>query len=222
MLTGLRLVGEHLSGLVGTWTLDGDVLRGENGVAVRPASPHSDEPRHLDLEFVLGIDGPDELTVPGCATGVGTDLGAALEQAAQAWVETTGVTVLELLTQRGDFASHFRGDDDGAVAGWHTIVGAISGWGMPPDHEAAQRWMADRLPWAELSPVITAALDRPHLNGVRLFIGGSVEQSTAEVQINGVRDDAASDALLALDWPRPQKMSVARTFLLLVHRDTDD
>ena len=88
---------------------------------------------------------------------------------------------------------------------------------MAEDANRKQEWFADNAPWHMMVPEINSGLDRPALNGVRLFVGQGGESVSCEVRINGRRHEPASAALAAMDWPRSEKMSVARTFLLLVH-----
>ena len=74
--------------------------------------------------------------------------------------------------------------------------------------------MADTSSWAELTPVIAVGADRPFLNGVRLFVGQGGDFTNCEVRINGVLHEPSSAALAVMDWPRTEKMSTARVFLL--------
>lgn len=78
-------------------------------------------------------------------------------------------------------------------------------------------WFVEAEPWTALPPVIRQGLDRPSLNGVRLFVGQGGDFTDCEVRINGRRHEPSTAALTELDWPRTEQMSVARTFLLLVH-----
>ena len=103
--------------------------------------------------------------------------------------------------------------------GWHAIVGGIDGWGFDDEARAKQEWFALAHPWTELAPHLEGSLDRPNLNGVRLMLGQGGAYQTAEVRINGRLHEAAGQALLAMDWPRTEKMNVAHLFLLLVHRE---
>jgi hypothetical protein len=41
----------------------------------------------------------------------------------------------------------------------------------------------------------------------------------AEVRIDGERHEAASRALLAMDWPRDRAAGMARSYVLFVHRE---
>lgn len=61
---------------------------------------------------------------------------------------------------------------------------------------------------------ISAGLDRPFMNGIKLYVGGTAGSSFAEVRINGEVSEAASAALLALPWPRSNGLTFARTYLI--------
>jgi Family of unknown function (DUF6348) len=77
--------------------------------------------------------------------------------------------------------------------------------------------MADTSPWAELAPVIAPGLDRPFLNGVRLYVGQGGDFTGCEVKINGVPHEPTSAALAVMGWPHTEEMRAARAFLVLVH-----
>ena len=49
--------------------------------------------------------------------------------------------------------------------------------------------------------------------------GGGFE--SCEVKINGVLHEPSTAALAAMPWPRTEKMSTAKVFLLLAHRAED-
>ena len=67
--------------------------------------------------------------------------------------------------------------------------------------------------------VIAPEIDRPYLNGIKFFLAGSKDSESAEVRINGRRSEAASAALAALDWPRPEKLAAGRAYVILVEAD---
>jgi hypothetical protein len=124
---------------------------------------------------------------------------------------------LEMITQKGKYATHLNPGTPEGFPGWDAIIGGVCAWGFGEDGSAKGQWMADTTPWAELAPVIVPGLDRPFLNGVRLFVGQSGDFADCEVKINGVLHEPSSAALAVMDWPRTEKMSTARVFLLLVH-----
>jgi hypothetical protein len=214
----LAIAAPMLAEVGGEWTLaEGPMLRsGSLGVRVLPAD--SDDYRHLDLEILLNVERPDAPTVVDCAVGLAADPEEAARQAVQAWIETCLVTVLEMIDQRGQFATHFRSADPGGFAGWHAIVGSATGWSLDGS-PAKQEWLAEAMPWSTLAPVIATGLDRPFLNGVRLLVGQGGDFTECEVRINGQRHEPSAAALAALDWPRTDKFGLARTFVLLVGPD---
>jgi hypothetical protein len=97
------------------------------------------------------------------------------------------------------------------------IAGGVTGWGLGEDAFAKQEWFAETRPWASLAAVLTAGLDRPSLNGIRLFVGQGGDYVSTEVRLNGTTQVEAASALAEMAWPRSDQMSVAHTFLLLVH-----
>lgn len=101
------------------------------------------------------------------------------------------------------------------LAGWHSIHGAILGYGND-DATPLQRWCLDNAVVPALRDVLAPALSPVWLHGAKFHLGAFDEQSIAEVRIDGVRHDACSDALLKLPWPKEGKR-VARFFVLFVY-----
>lgn len=60
-------------------------------------------------------------------------------------------------------------------------------------------------------------LDRPYLNGVRIFVGQGGDFESCEVKINDSLHEPSTAALASMNWPRTEQMSTAKAFLLLVH-----
>jgi hypothetical protein len=214
----LALVAERLNQMHGKWTLDhGPVLRGPGVITVTVGEDHTGSPNHLDLDIVLNSGEPDVITISDCSTGIAGSPDHAIRQAVAMWSETTAATVLELLTQRGQFGDHYRGADHGGFPGWHMITGGVTGLGHRDNPTLLQQWIVDNMPWTTLAPLLSEGLDRAQLNGVKFFLAAVDEFETAEVRINGRVHEPSSQALLALDWPRPTEFASARTFILLVH-----
>jgi hypothetical protein len=215
----LEIVGESLTKLTGTpWELrDGPLLRGPGSAGVRLGAAHVDSFRHVDLEFLLNVDNPDETSLLNCASGLHQDPETAVRQAVEAWQASTAVVGFEMLTRRGEYATYLPPGSADGVPGWHAIIGSVVGWGLGDAPSAQQEWLATRHPWRELAPLLLTGLDRPYLNGIRIMVGGGGDFETAEVRINGRPHDAATAALLGMDWPRTAEMTVGHVFLLLVH-----
>ena len=216
--TVLEIAAPMLAELGGEWRLtEGPMLRsGSLGVRLNPAD--IDDYRHLDLEILLNVDRPELPTVVDCTLGLAADPVEAARQAIQAWIETCLVTVLEMVEQKGRLASHFTSGDPGGFAGWHAILGSVTGWSVDGSH-VKQEWFVEATPWSTLAPVIATGLDRPFLNGIRMLVGQGGDFTECEVRINGRRHEPSEAALAALDWPRTDHFGLARTFVLLVGPD---
>jgi hypothetical protein len=214
----LELAGTRLSQLTGKeWRVqDGPLLKGPGSVGVRIGPRHDDSFRHIDLEFLLNVD-REETSLPDCSTGTASDPEEATRQAIAAWADTTASVALEILTQNGKYAEWLQPGTPEGYPGWQAIIGKVSTWGFGEDASAKGDWIAEKHPWVELATVISPALDRPFLNGVRLFVGQGGDFTSCEIRINGVLHEPSSAALTVMDWPRTEKMSTARAFLLLIH-----
>ncbi|WP_062436942.1 DUF6348 family protein [Herbidospora daliensis] len=221
----LGMVAHHLSEAMGKpWQVEGRLAKGPGTLGVVLRHTHPDHPGHLDLDFVLNVDRPESTTITDCVGGFGATVEEAVTRAIRVWLDTTGSAVLELLAQNGTLATHFSSDDPDGFPGWHSIHGGVVGWGVGDDHLAVQVWAADNVLLPALAPVLRGGFDRDHLIGIKVIFGGGHGpgglDETAEVRVDGVRHEAASQLLAGLGWPRPADgMSYARTFMLLVHRE---
>ena len=108
----------------------GPLLKRPGTPGVRLGPRHSDSYRHIDLEFLLSVDRAAESSLPDCAAGLAADPEEATGQAIADWADTTASVALELLEQRGSYATHFGPATPGCFPGWHAIVGGVSGWGV--------------------------------------------------------------------------------------------
>lgn len=221
----LAMLAEQLTGLHGTWTVDGDHVRGPGTLRLEVADhPGVRAPAgtcHIDVGVRLRPDRADAPVLWDCATGFGATPAEAQASAVQVWTEMTGRVVLELLTQRGQFADHVDARSRDGLAGRHTIQGAVRFWGMGPGAETLQRWWLAN----PLLPVLLPALApwlSPLLSSVRIFFGSQAGHDTAEVLVDRRPVPAAQDALLALDWPRTTEAAYARTFLVTMPGDDAD
>lgn len=217
----LAIVAERLTRQFGgDWTVEPGRLKGPGTLAVQVGADHTGFARHVDLDFVLNMDRPHDTTVPDCTGGYGATVEDAVRQAVDSWMSTTACTVLELIDQRGRYATHRPADDPDGFPGWHSIHGAVVGWGSPDgDPGVVVDWIAANPLAPYLAPLIADAFDRDHLIGVKVLLGGARGNETAEVRVNGRRHDAASDALLRLGFPRGEHLAFARCFMLLVHNE---
>jgi len=204
------------------WRLEPGLVRGpgQTGVRLSPEQPGGPEESggsgHWDLEFLLDVDRPEATSLINCAQGLADDLGLAARQAVSVWCATTANVGLELLTQRGTFADHFSPDAADGFPHWHTIVGTHMGWSEVGDSEL-QEWLVTAHPWTDLAAVLDEDLDRPKLNGIRLFVANTGHADIAEVRVNGRLHPAGTAALAQMPWPRRTHWANAQTFVLLVH-----
>ena len=215
----LELIAETLGGLSGRWKVRGDMVRGSGTTAVVVRRHVDGSATHLDFGFVLNRKNPDATTIWDCSGGTG-DGDEAVRGAVEIWSASTAPVVLELLTGTGRFATHCPYDDPIGFTGWHSIIGPVTTWGTAEASELLQQWFVETPVLPRLTEAITPHLDRPVLNGVKLFIGGG-EEDIAEVSVNGMPEPTASSALAALPWPRPSDFAVARLFALLVHQENE-
>jgi hypothetical protein len=194
------------------------LLKGPGSMGVRLGVPDEESFRHVDLEFLLSVTRPDETSLINCATGPASDPEEAVRQAISVWTDTTARVGLEAVALRGEYADHFPPEDDRGVPGWHSIIGRAAGYGWATDDRNPKlEWFATANPWTELAALLIGDLDRPVLNGVRLFIGQGGDIQATEVRINGRVHDGATAALARMDWPRTPEYGTAQVFLLLVH-----
>lgn len=220
--TVLGMLAGRLSAATGKpWQVQDGIAKGPGTLAVVLRDDHTGSPGHLDLDFVLDIDSPADTTIADCVSGYGDTAEEAVERALQTWLDTTGSTILELLTQDGSFAGHFGPGHPDGFPGWHAIHGAITGWGTGDDHDAVQRWALQHVLLPHLAPALKGTFDRDDLIGVKAFFGGGEGSESAEIRVGGEYHEAGSLALADLDWPRPAVgVSYARTFVLLVHHES--
>lgn len=156
-----ELVASALNQVREGWMAGDDgVVRGPGTVAVAVASNHTDEPRHLDLEFILNVDRREETAIIDCMSGIAHDPRAAIEQAVHMWMSTTAAAVFELLDQTGEHAAHFPVGDPQGFPGWHMIGGTVLGWGQGTEVSSIRDWMARTTPWNALATAIEPGLNR--------------------------------------------------------------
>lgn len=215
----LDLLADRLRTLSGwDFTIQGDFVKGPGTIGVTVAA-HSEvevteQTVHIDVGFVLNPQRADA-TVWDCASGFGETKALALESAVDAWAQTTGPVLLELLTQEGRFADHYASEDAGGVPGRHALHGAILGWGRGDGLERLQQWWLAHPLLPRLAPYLPIDPDVP-FHGVRIFFGSSDQSPTAEVRVNGVEAPRAAAELLSLDWPRFADPAYVRAFVLLL------
>ncbi|WP_035806212.1 DUF6348 family protein [Kitasatospora mediocidica] len=194
------------------FTVDGDLLRGPGttAVAVREHPSEDGSAGHVDLGFVLELGSGDTPVVWDCAAGLGTTEEEKLDSAVRMWAATTASTVVELLDHRGRYGDHRQPAE---LPGWHAVQGPATVFGFGSADLSG--WLGEHELLPALAATLAPELTDPRLNGVKLFLGGRAGDEVAEVRVNGVVAQPASQALGALDWPRGERFCWARLFILL-------
>ncbi|MDH6578677.1 DUF6348 family protein [Kitasatospora sp. MAP5-34] len=194
------------------FTVDGEVVRGPGTTAVAVREhPGDDGGGHVDLGFVLQLGRADGPVVWDCAAGLGKTEEEQLDNAVKMWATTTAATVVELQEHSGEHGDHYRHP---GLPGRHAVQGPAAVFGFGSEQLAG--WLADHQLLPALADALHPELTAPHVNGVKLFLGGKAGDDIAEVRVNGEVSEAASAALRALPWPRGERLCWARLFILLV------
>lgn len=200
------------------WTIQNDIIRGPEDAAVRFCTLHLvSSPGHADVEFSFQDGASDSLRLLDCVMGFGENIDECASSAAKIWGSTSAPALLELkYSRKGKYADHYFGHEPHGLKGWHSICSPIIGWGRGDGGKALQEWW---LSTQQVLPAIAPALadlrgDQPH--AVKILLGG---QDIAEVRVDGQHHEAASAALLALNWPRQASPSFARAFAIAIHRE---
>jgi hypothetical protein len=207
-------LANELNKLWPEWTIEGPVVKRKGTLAVHPVVTHGDYRNHVDIGFYLNRDRADAPVLWDCVAGPGNDLRAAADFAASAWAQSTAPPILELLHGDGRFAEHSNGDDGIGLPGWHGILGPLLGYGSD-SAEPLQTWCLKNPLIPALQAYLAPRLADGLVHGVK-FLLGAMDPGIAEVRINGQRDDAASEALFRLPWPRGRR-SVLRSYAVFVH-----
>ncbi|MEU4219520.1 DUF6348 family protein [Actinoplanes sp. NPDC026623] len=181
--------------------------------AVMMMPNHTGDPGHFDLGFTTNLGDPGRDLVVDCVSGIGTGAGA-VGTAVHLWAETSGACFLEMATgSTGQYATHLGEEDTAAVPGWHTISSGVIGYG--PDNasnHALQAAMLDSELLRTLSGELTPALNRPRLNGIKVFLCRTPDSTVAEIRINGEPAVSASEAMAGLPWPGVADTAMARFY----------
>jgi hypothetical protein len=216
----MQLLGNALAQLApplvdGTHIRDG-CLVGAQGWALMALPNHTDDPRHFDIGFVESTRAPDAAVIPDCISGIGSPEQAA-GMMAHIWQETSGACLAELLTRRGEYATHLDSSDPAGLPGWHTVVSGVLGYGADQaSSDALRDALFDNRVLRTLAPQLLPALDRPAHNGIKVFYQRTPTGSSAEIRVNGRPDQAASEALAALPWPPVAAPAIARFYAVAV------
>jgi len=213
----LHMVAERLNEISGRWSVEAGEVRGPGTTAVVVADHHAAGPNHIDIGFILNRDRADVPVIWDCTAGRGQDLQESLRNAVMIWSKTTAPVALEALIGDSRLADHYRGNEAAGFVGWHAIHGPVLAWGVGSHEQELQKWVLDNPLLPQLREGILPALDRPRFNGIKCLFGSSSNGDVAEVRVNGQIAADASAHLLSISWPRFEKATFVRTFVLLLH-----
>jgi hypothetical protein len=205
---------EFAPGVTRGTRLKGNSLSSPLGWAVGVAPPHHGGGRHYDLVALPDVSvQPDVPCFMDCVVAMSGDP----RKAADAWVQTAGACMLELLDRREHFADHAGPDHERGVSGWHSIVSGAVGFGIDTaETQRLQTALLDANVLHRIASTFTADLESPFFNGVKVFYGGRPGAMEAEIRINGDRHEAASAAMAALNLPEPRVFTAVRSYALLL------
>jgi uncharacterized protein DUF6348 len=202
----------------GSAVKDGMLIGRRRPWAVMALPNHTDHVGHFDFGFSTALGEPDGGVIIDCISGLGTGP-TAFDTVLHIWSETSGACFLEMATGgTGRYASHLDDLDPAGIPGWHTISSGVLSYG--PDetsNEVLQAAVLDSQILRTLAAELTPALDRPELNGVKVYLCQTPDSTTAEIRVNGVPAVLASEAMAAHPWPEMAAPTMARFYAVAVH-----
>nr|WTB29723.1 DUF2199 domain-containing protein [Streptomyces sp. NBC_00830] len=205
---------EYAPGVTQGTELKGSSLISPSGWAVAVAPPQHGGGRHYDLVALPDVSvQPEVPCFLDCVVAMAEDP----RRAADSWVQTAGACLLELLDRRGRFADHAGPDHKRGLPGWHSITSGAVGLGLDTaENRRLQTALVDANVLHRIADTLTADLESPYFNGVKVFYGGRPGAMQAEVRVNGERHEAASAAMAALNLPEPTAFTTVRYYALLL------
>ncbi|MFE2584403.1 DUF6348 family protein [Streptomyces sp. NPDC059378] len=210
---------EYAPGVTQGAELKGQSLLSPQGWAVAVAPPHHGGGRHYDLVALPDVSiQPDVPCFMDCVVAMSGDP----RQAADAWVETAGACLLELLDPQQRFAEHMGPGDERGVPGMHAIISGVVGLGLDAsENRRVQTALVEANVLHRLADTFAADLESPFFNGVKVFYGGRPGSMQTEIRVNGERHEAASAAMASLDLPEPSVFTAVRHYALLIPEQAD-
>lgn len=210
-------LGQVVPSLVERSRIRNGVLGGLGGWGLMALPNHTDSSQHFDIGFVVPFGSAASAVLPDCISGIGSPEDAAAMMV-RIWRETSGACLAEMLTRRGEHASHLEATDAAGLPGWHSVVSGVLAYGADPgSNDALQSAMLDNEVLRAIAPALVPALDRPAHNAVKIFYQRAPNSATAEIRVNGAPVPVASEALAALPWPEVIAPTIARFYAVAVH-----
>jgi len=213
--------GHALNALKPGWVVTENGLVGPGGARVVLAQRHDvSNDGHVDVHFEPDQSMPLLSPLWDCVSGFGATPEDKARSAAHMWSQTTAGAMLEFkYSRRGEFADHYHGADPHGFRGWHIISGAIIGFGKGDSPSLLQQWFLDNPVLPTLSLALSDSIDErtcPH--GIKILMGAD---DISEVRLDGERHEVASAAVANLGWPRLSPPGFVRSYLLVLHRETE-
>jgi hypothetical protein len=211
---------EYAPGATQDAELKGNSLISPQGWAVAVAPPRHGGGRHYDLVALPDVSiQPDVPMFMDCVVAMTDDP----RMAADAWVQTAGACMLELLDRRERFADHAGPDGGRGVPGWHSITSGAVGFGLDAnENRRLQTALVNANVLHRIADTFTADLESPFFNGIKVFYGGRPGAMESEVRVNGERHENASAAMAALNLPEPTAFTAVRYYALLLPVPADE
>lgn len=210
---------QHAPGVTRGAELKGNSLLSPSGWALAVAPPHHGSGHHYDIVALPDVSvQPDVPCFMDCVVAMTGDP----RHAADSWVETAGVCLLELLDRRERFADHAGPGHLRGVPGWHTIASGAVGIGLDAaENRRLQMALVNANVLHRIADSFTADLESPFFNGIKVFYGGQPGAMVAEIRVNGEHHEAASAAMAALGLPEPKVFTAVRSYALLLPLPAD-
>ncbi|MFF4010680.1 DUF6348 family protein [Streptomyces sp. NPDC001717] len=205
---------EYAPGVTEGAELKGNSLISPRGWAVAVAPPIHGGGHHYELVALPDVNiQPDVPCFMECAVAMNGDP----RTAADAWVQTAGACLLELLDGHEHFADHAGPDHERGVPGWHSITSGAVAFGLDvSENQKLQSAVLEANVLRRIADTFTEDLESPFFNGVKVFYGGLPGRMEAEIRVNGERHDVASAAMAALNLPEPTVFTAVRYHALLL------
>jgi hypothetical protein len=162
----------ELNTLKSGWVIQNGYLSGPEEVRLNFLQLHAAEsPGHTDLEFVFQDASADFVHLYDCISGFGQTVEDQAKSAATIWASTTAPALLELkYSRQGKYADHYQFDDKYGFTGWHSICGAIMGYGHGESPQKLQDWWLNNPILPSLASVLNDSLDEQNAPyGIKIF-----------------------------------------------------
>lgn len=205
---------KYAPGVTQETELKGSSLISSRGWAVAVAPPMHGGDHHYDLAALPDVSiQPDVPCFLDCVVAVAGNP----QHAANAWAQTAGACLLELLDRRERFADHAGPDHERGVSGWHMIASGAVGVGVDvTESRRLQHALVNANVLHRIADTFTSDLERSSFHGVKVFYGGQPGSMQAEIRVSGQRHEAASAAMGALNLPDPTVFTAVRYYALLL------